>query len=252
MVRPLAVTVCLILVAAAAPARADLAETLKKVLEASAGKSPAATSGQAGLSNDDMVAGLKEALAKGTKQAISELGKPDGFLKNAAVAIPMPESLKRVEKLLRSLKQDKLADEFVATLNHAAEQAVPEAASLFAESINQMSLEDAKGILQGPNDAATQYFRKTSGARLVERFRPAVQAATEQAGVTAAYKRLLKKAGPLAQLVGKEANDLDGYVTERAVDGLFKSIAEEEMRIRKDPLARGSELLKKVFGSILK
>ncbi len=247
---PFPFAVFMLLAGLSMPARADLAEILKKGLESQAAGS--AASPAAVLSNDDMVAGLKEALAKGTHKAIADLGKPDGFLKNAALAIPMPDSLKKVEKLLRSLKQDKLADEFVATLNHAAEQAVPEAANLFADSINQMTLDDARGILQGPNDAATQYFRKTSGSKLVERFRPAVQAATEKAGVTSAYKRLLKKAGPLAKLAGKEATDLDGYVTEKAVDGLFKAIAAEELLIRKDPVARSTDLLKKVFGSLFK
>jgi hypothetical protein len=135
-------------------------------------------------------------------------------------------------------------------MNQAAEKAVPEAAVLFSDAIAQMSMADAKSILKGPDDAATQYFRKTSEAKLKERFLPIVQAATDQAGVTAAYKKLMQKAGPTAQLLGVGATDLDAYVEGKAVDGLFKMIAAEEKRIRQDPLARGTDLLKKVFGSL--
>ncbi len=163
----------------------------------------------------------------------------------------MPESLKKVDNLLRKLGQDKMADEFVATLNHAAEQAVPEAASLFADSIKQMSVEDAQAILKGPDNAATEYFRKTSGVKLAERFKPIVQAATDKAGVTSSYKELLDKAGPLAKALGKDT-DLDTYVTDKTVDGLFKMIAAEEKLIRQDPVARTTDLLKKFFGSVLK
>ena len=232
------------------PAQADFMDFLKQAVQGKSGSS--ATSPAEVLSSTDMVAGLKEALAKGTQKAISNLGKQDGFLKNTEVAIPMPESLQKIDKLLRKLGQDKKADEFVATMNHAAEQAVPEAAALFADSISQMSVEDAQGILKGGDNAATEYFRKTSGAKLVERFKPIVQAATEKAGVTNSYKSLIKKAGPLASMVVKDGTDLDSYVTDKTVDGLFTMIAAEEKLIRQDPLARTTDLLKKVFGSILK
>lgn len=202
------------------------------------------------LTDDEVVRGLKEALAKGTQQAVGQLGKEGGYLNNLNVKIPMPENLKTVEKTARALGQDKLADEFVATLNHAAERAVPEAAAIFSDAIAQMSLEDARGILKGPDDAATQYFRKTSSARLAERFRPIVEAATDKTGVTASYKRLARQAGPVASLLGADAGDLDGYVTQKALDGLFVMIAAEEKRIRENPVARTSDLLKKVFGSL--
>jgi hypothetical protein len=120
------------------------------------------TTAAAALTTDEMTGGLKEALANGVQHAVRELGKPDGYLKNLDVKIPMPKSLQTVEKTLRAVKQDKMADEFVATLNRAAEQAVPEAADVFADSIRQMTVTDAKNILTGPNDSATQYFRKTS------------------------------------------------------------------------------------------
>lgn len=249
MHRPLILATALIAALSLQGARADFLEELKKA----AGKSTASSSAPAAgtLSNADMVGGLKEALAKGAQQAIAKLGKGDGFLKNAEVAIPMPEGLKKVDKLLRKLGQEKKADEFVATLNHAAEQAVPEAGALLADSISQMTVQDAQAILKGPDNAATEYFRKTSGAKLVERFKPIVQAATEKAGVTSAYKSLMDKAGPLAKGLGKDA-DLDTYVADKTVDGLFKMIAAEEKLIRQDPVARTTDLLKKVFGGLLK
>jgi hypothetical protein len=238
-----------------APAHAGWLEDLQKKLGVS---QPASTTGSVGstvaavLSDEDVVKGLKEALSKGTQQAIANLGKDGGFLNNLDVKIPLPDELAKVEKLMRQLGQDKYADQFVATLNHAAEKAVPEAATLFADSISQMSLADAKTILNGPSDAATQYFRKTSEAKLKERFLPIVKNATDQAGVTAAYKKLMKKAGPAAQFLGEGATDLDGYVNGKAVDGLFKMIAAEEKNIRENPVARTTDLLKKVFGSLVK
>ena len=132
----------------------------------------------AGLSQDQMVQGLKDALAKGLQQAIAGLGHDGGFLTNLDVKIPMPEKMQKVEATLRAMKQDKLADDFVATMNHAAEQAVPEAGSVFADALKQMTIEDAKSILSGPNDAATQYFQKTTQTNLYTRFYPIVQKAT--------------------------------------------------------------------------
>lgn len=242
-----------LLLFASAPIQAGWLDKLKEKLGEAQSSPPttsAAAAAASALSEEDVVRGLKEALSKGAQQAVANLGKDGGFLNNLDVKIPLPDELKKVEKLLRGLGQDKYADQFVATLNHAAEKAVPEAATIFAESISQMSLEDAKSILKGPDDAATQYFRKTSAAKLKERFLPIVQAATDEAGVTSAYKKLIQKAGPAAKLMGSGATDLDGYVEGRAVDGLFKMIAAEEKRIRKDPVARTTDLLKKVFGSL--
>ncbi len=242
---------CCLLVSLSMSAQADWLDQLRKRAE-SLMATPSGTATAAALSDEEIVRGLKEALAQGSRQAIAQLGRPGGYLNNPSVRIPMPEDLQKVERLLRSLKQDKLADEFVATLNQAAEKAVPEAAAILGDSLAKMTLEDARGILQGPEDAATQYFRKSSAGQIRERFLPIVRQATEQAGVTAAYKRLMQRAGPYAQLMGGQATDLDGHVTDKAMDGLFKMIAEEERRIRKEPLARTSELLKKVFGAVVK
>jgi len=214
----------------------------------------------AGLSQEDITGGLKEALSKGVERAVSTLGREDGFLKDAGVKIPMPESLQRVERTLRTLGQDKLADDFVTTMNRAAEQAVPEAAAVLGDSVKQMSIADAKSILTGTNNAATQYFRRTSETNLYERFLPIVRKATEQTGVTSAYKTMSAKAGSAlggfggfgSSLLGGEAPDLDSYVTHKALDGLFLKIAEQEKQIRENPIARTTDLLQKVFGAVSK
>lgn len=204
----------------------------------------------AAVSQDEIALGLKEALGNGVQAAVKELGRPDGFLKNNTVKIPMPTQLLRVERLLRSLKQDALADEFIVTMNRAAEQAVPAAAAVFGEAVKQMTVTDARQILTGGEDAATQYFRRVGEPQLREKFLPIVREATQKTGVTATYKNLLAKAGPAASLLGSEATDLDGYITREALDGLFTMIAAEEKRIRQNPAARTTELLKKVFGAV--
>ena len=146
------------------------------------------------LSADQITRGLKEALAQGLNRAVTQLGTEGGFLTNSSVRIPIPEKLQSVEKLLRRTGQEKLADDFVATLNHAAEKAVPLSAGVLAESLKQMTVEDARGILQGTNDAATAYFRRTASTQLEEKFRPIVAEATAQTGVTAAYKNVMERA----------------------------------------------------------
>ena len=229
----------------------DYLDTLTGAGETAKESTPAAspTFPATSLTDGEMISGLKEALSKGTQFAIDNLGQEGGFLDNAAVKIPMPESLSWVESSLRTLRQDELADEFIATMNHAAEQAVPEAADLFGEAISNMSVEDAKGILTGPDDSATQYFRANTEDALTERMRPIVEQATAKAGVTSAYKSMTAQAGGLTGMLGTEATDLDGYVTGKTLDGLFLMIAEEEKKIRENPMARSTDLLKKVFGA---
>ena len=217
------------------------------------------------LTEDQTAKALKEALAKGAESAVKQLGTNGGFLTNLNVKIPMPASLQKVEQSLRKLKQDALADEFITTMNRAAEKAVPAAATVFAESIRQMTVSDAKSILTGPKDAATQYFRRTSTNALHAQFLPIVKQATDAAGVTSAYKAMLAKAGPAANIaqtfggafgqnLGFDATtlDVDSYVTGKAMDGLFKLVAEEEKRIRENPAARTTDLLKQVFGAVKK
>jgi hypothetical protein len=201
------------------------------------------------LSDGEIVNGLKEALSKGTRSAVNNLGRHDGFFKNPRVKIPMPESLEKVEKTLRKFKQDKTADEFIMSMNRAAEQAVPEAASIFSNAIRNMSFSDAKGILQGPDDAATQYFRRSSMTRLTEKMLPIVKKSTNAVGITAKYKNMVDRLGPVSGLVDTKSLDIDQYVTDKALDGLFKILADEEKLIRNDPAARTTALLKKVFGT---
>jgi hypothetical protein len=215
------------------------------------------------LSQDQMAGGLKEALGNGVQQAITQLGHDGGFLTNLDVKIPLPEKLRTAEKTLRLLKQDKLADDFVATMNHAAEQAVPAAAGVFGDAVKQMSMGDAQTILTGPPDAATQFFRRTTQTNLYARFLPIVQQATAKTGVTSAYKNMMAKVGSGGALggtlgglannyLGADALDLDAYVTNEALDGLFKMVAAEEKRIRENPVARTTDLMQKVFGAVRK
>ena len=218
----------------------------------------AGSAGRAALSQDQLISGLKEALTKGVQHAVTNLGRTDGFLKDSKVRIPMPESLGKVEKGLRAVGQSELADNFVNTMNRAAEQAVPEAAGVLGESVKQMTVADAKTILAGTNTAATDYFRRTASTNLHARFLPIVKKATEQVGVTSAYKQMTEKAnvgglGAFSGFLGKkEALDIDSYVTSKAMDGLFVKIADQEKLIRANPAARTSDLLQKVFGSVSK
>jgi hypothetical protein len=201
------------------------------------------------LSNQEVAKGLKEALSKGTQYAIESLGKKDGFLGNPRVRIPMPQSMRTVEKTLRSLGQEKYADEFVATMNHAAEQAVTQAGPIFGNAIKNLSVQDAMDILKGPDDAATTYFRNKTETPLTEKMSPIVKEATGKAGVTAAYKNLVDRLGFAKGMLSDSGADIDRYVTDKAMDGLFLMIAEEEKRIRENPVSRTTDLLKKVFGS---
>ena len=245
------------LFAALAVSRAGLLDQLQAL--ATTNHPSLATSNLASLSQDQMILGLKEALGKGVQTAVANLGHNDGFLTNLNVKIPMPGKLKSVEKALRAVKQEKLADDFVNTMNHAAETAVPEAAGVFGDSIKQMSITDARTILTGTNNAATEYFRRTTQTNLYAKFLPIVKTATDKTGVTAAYKNMMSKAGVSSQvsgllgstgLVKPEDMDIDAYVTRKTLDGLFTMVAEEEKRIRENPVARTTDVLKKVFGSV--
>ncbi|HQZ96765.1 MAG TPA: DUF4197 domain-containing protein [Pyrinomonadaceae bacterium] len=201
------------------------------------------------VSDNDIAAGLKEALGKGVSSAVNSLGKPNGFLLNPRVKIPLPKSLQKLEKGLRVAGQGRSVDAFVASMNNAAEKAVPVAIDVFIDAIKWMSFDDARQILfSGQKDAATQFFRRSSEETLRGKFRPIVEEFTEKTGVTQKYKAMVGKAGFAAQLLGKDATDLDGYVTQKALDGLFLLVADEERKIRENPIGRTTALLKKVFG----
>ncbi|MFL6623683.1 MAG: DUF4197 domain-containing protein [Sulfurifustaceae bacterium] len=193
-------------------------------------------------------AGLREALEHGTSRAVRELGREDGFWKHPRLRIPMPEKLHTVERGLRRLGQDKLADDFALSLNRAAEQATPAAQKIFVDAIRGMTIRDAMDILRGPPDAATRYFRQHTEGTLAEAFRPIVARSTDAVGATANYKKIIKKVEPLG-LANAASLDIDEYVTQKALAGLFGLVAEEERRIREDPAARTTELLRKVFST---
>jgi hypothetical protein len=199
----------------------------------------------------ESTAALRQALEQGVRHAVGTLGRGDGFYANQRVRIPLPADLQKVEQLLRRLGQGQYADRFILSLNRAAERAVPEATGLLLDAVKAMTIRDASAIIRGPDDAATAYFRRSTEAALLSRFQPVVSEATAAVGVTRAYKDLLQKAGSAEQFLSPEARDPDAYVTVRAVDALFLYIAEEERKLRRDPLSRSTELIRKVLGYYL-
>lgn len=203
----------------------------------------------AALTNKEASAGMKEALIRGAEHAVATLGTQDGFLGNDKVRIPLPESLQPIEALGRTLGLNKQMDELVTTMNRAAESAVTGAKPLLVQSVRNMSVKDAYDILSGPQDAATQYFRKTTSAQLTEKIRPLVHKATARLKLTEKYDHLADKAAKLKLIDASEAN-LDTYVTQKTLDGLFLMIAEQEQQIRDNPIETGSKLLQKVFGAL--
>lgn len=208
---------------------------------------PAAAQSLASLSNQDAVAGLKDALVQGSAKAISQLGASDGFLGNAQVKIPLPDSIKRVESGLRLVGMGRQADELVVSMNRAAEMAVREATPILTDAVKKMSVQDAKGILTGGDDAATQYFRRATSAQLTQRFQPIVKKMTAKVQLAEQYNSLAGHAASFG-LVKQEDANIDGYVTRKALDGLFIVIAEQERAIRKDPVGAATGMAQKVFG----
>jgi len=202
----------------------------------------------ADISGKDASGGLKEALTQGAGKAVEMLGKQDGFLGNPKVKIPLPESVQKVEGIMRGLGMGKQADELVTAMNRAAEAAVPQAKTLLVNSIKQMSVEDAKGILSGGEDSATQYFRRTTSGPLAEKFKPMVKTAMAKVKLAEKYDQLAGKAAKFG-LVREQDTHLENYVTQKTLDGLYLMIADEEKAIRKDPAAAAGKLAKKVFGA---
>lgn len=201
----------------------------------------------ADVSSGEAASGLKETLTRGAEIAVDQLGKPNGFLGDKRVRIPLPDSIRKGEKMMRTLGAGKYADELVETMNHAAELAVVEARPVLVNAVKNMSFDDARAILTGGDDAATQYFRRTTSADLTTRFLPIVKQATAKVQLADKYNDYAGKVAKMGLLDEKDAN-LDQYVTKKALDGLFLMIAEQEKSIRKDPVSTGSALLKKIFG----
>ncbi len=203
-----------------------------------------------GPSQTESASAIKQALNKGVSSAISTLGRDGGF-SASAFKIPLPASIQSTAATARKLGLNKYVDEFELSMNQAAEQAVPVAADVFKSAIAQMSVQDAVGILTGADNAATEYFKRTSGAELQAKFQPIVSAATAKAGVTRYYKQLGDKVEKYGRLLGVSAPpavDLDSYIAAQSSAALFSKIAEEEKLIRSNPVQRSTELLQKVFG----
>lgn len=201
------------------------------------------------LTRTEATQGLKDALMQGSRTAVAQLSAPGGFLDNDKVRIPLPDSLARIEGGLRLMGMGRQADELRTTMNRAAELAVKEATPLLVDSVKQMSVTDAKQILSGPDDAATQYFRRTTSAALTERFLPIVKQATARVQLAEQYNRFAGQAAQFGVIDQKDAN-LDSYITSKALDGLFLVIAEQEHAIRENPAAAATNIAKKVFGAL--
>ena len=238
-------TALLLVALLTSPALAQLDQLLRGLTP------PAGGGAGAGLPEARIGEGLKQALQVGTEQAVSLTGRPDGYLANQAIKILMPGELRTAEQGLRLIGQGAVVDEFVVSMNRAAERAAPAAKSVFWDAIAAMSIDDARRILQGSETAATDYFREKTGGRLAEAFAPAVSSAMNEVGVTRQYKTLFEsvKALPLGGAAASSF-DLDRYVIGKALDGLFLMVGQEEKKIRTNPAARGTELLKDVFGRL--
>jgi hypothetical protein len=201
------------------------------------------------LTQKDAVAGLRAALTQGAASAISKLGVPDGFMGNPEVKIPLPGKLENARSTLQLLGLGAKADELTETMNRAAEAAVPEAKTLLVDAVKQMSVQDAKAILSGGDDAGTQYFRRVTSDKLTAKFLPIVKQSTDKLKVATQYNSLAGQASMLGLVDAKDAS-VESYVTGKALDGLFLMMAKEESAIRHDPVGQASKLLQKVFGSV--
>ncbi|MES2180660.1 MAG: DUF4197 domain-containing protein [Pseudomonadota bacterium] len=205
--------------------------------------------GLSDLSNTEVSGGLKEALIQGAGKAVSQLGATDGFFGNSEVKIPLPDTMQKAEKAMRMFGMGKQADELVLKMNRAAEAAVPEAKALLVDSVKKMSVADAKTILTGGNDAATQYFKKTTSGPMAEKFLPIVKKATENVQLAQQYNKFAEMGNKFG-VVKKDQVNLEQYVTQKTLDGVYLMMAKEEAAIRKDPVGQASSLLKKVFGAV--
>ncbi|MEQ8603759.1 MAG: DUF4197 domain-containing protein [Marivibrio sp.] len=229
---------------AAAQSWLDRAGDALKTLQ---GSSSSEGGGDAGLSEARIIDGLKEALSVGADRVVADLGADGGFLDDPEVHIPLPDDLRRAQELLEGVGLGGYGDEVERRLNRGAEAAMPEAGQILASSIRQMTLEDARGILDGPDDAATQYFRRTAGGEIEATLKPIIRAELEQVGALTALDRMLGRYRTLP-LVPDVTGDLTAHATSEATDALFLFLAREEAAIRANPTARTTELLKEVFG----
>jgi hypothetical protein len=210
---------------------------------------PAFALGIDDLTNQDATRGIKGALTQGAASAIAKLGVPGGFLNNPKVKIPLPPALDELSKGMRMLGRGKDADELVASMNHAAEQAVPQAKELMLNAVKTMSVADAKKILTGGDGSVTEFFRTKTAAPLAVKFLPIVKQATDRVGLAQKYNQFAGQGAKLGLIKGDAAN-IEQYVTGKALDGLYLMIGEEEHAIRQNPAAAGSAIVSKVFGAL--
>jgi len=203
----------------------------------------------ADLSNAEAVRGLKQALNDGSTAAVARLGVENGYYANPNVKIPLPPSLQQVERGLRAFGMRRQADELVLTMNRAAEAAVPEAKQLLVDAVKTMSVQDAKGILGGGDTAATEYFQRSTRSQIGRRFLPIVKQATDGAGLAQQYNALAGQ-GVALGLIKEDQASIESYVTQKALDGLYFMIGEQEKAFRQDPVGATSDIVRKVFGAL--
>ena len=242
--------VCLVLIGTAVAAAAAT-NWLQKGTDAlksldTGGEKNAASSLGANLPASDVIAGLKEALTVGSEQVVQQLGQTDGFYNDPQIRIPLPEKLATVKSALDKVGMGSFADDLELKLNRAAEAATPKARELFLNAISQMTFEDARGILNGPEDAATQYFRKTMSPDLARAMAPVVDESLSEVGAVQSYDRMMGKYADLPFVPDVKA-DLTDHVVNKGMDGIFHYMAKEEAAIRQNPVKRTTDLLKKVF-----
>jgi hypothetical protein len=203
--------------------------------------------GKGGLTEKDAADGIREALVKGTGQSVAFVSKTDGYFLNPEIKIPFPENAKNIESKLRAIGLGSKVDEMVQTINHAAENAAKEAEPIFVSAIKGMNISDALQIIRGKNDAATQYLSKTTTPDLRTKFKPVIKSSLDKVDATRMWSELINDYNQIP-FVTKQNPDLAAYVTDKAISGLFTMIAKEEVKIRQNPAARTTDLLKKVFG----
>ena len=201
------------------------------------------------LSRHDATAGLKAALDKGAIAAVASLGRPDGFWANPKVRIPLPDHLQRARTALKFMGKGDEVDALELAVNRAAEQAVPQAKTLLTNAVKSISVDDAKQILRGGDDSVTQFFKAKTASELSERFLPIVRRVTDRSGLAQQYNALAGQ-GVSIGLIKPEQATIERYVTQKALDGLYTMIAEEERKIRANPVAAGSDIIRRVFGAL--
>jgi hypothetical protein len=236
--RKVSFAVILLLVSFSTGSYAGLFDTIKERIGLSLKQS---------LDDNTIISGLKEALLIGTENAVKSVSQSDGYFGNEIIKILMPEKIRKVADVLGKVGYQQQVDNFALSMNRAAERAAPKAASIFVSAINEMTLEDARGILDGGETAATDYFKAKTSDTIYETFKPIISSSMNEVGVTRSYKEMMDKYTSLP-FMKSESLDLDHYVTDKSLDGLFYMLGQEEKKIRINPADRVTELLKKVFG----